>query len=357
MKLALVLALPILFGNSSAMWAQSPTAPSTPDASYAEGTRAMDQQRWPDALQDFDQVVQRGSRQTDAALYWKAYCLNKLSRKVDARTTCDVLHAKYPASTWNADCVALALAGAVSAAACGLPAVSDPRSPRQNSFSANSDDDLKLLALNSIAQQDPARAMPILRDMLTGDQPSEIKEHALFALTQSRSPEAAALLNEVITGKLGTDLQRRAIPMVGALAGTRYNDQLGEVYRTTFDPAVKQAVISAFFVSGDATRLVLMARSEKDLDLKRAIVAQLALMNSKIAQDYMLELIPRTPSCATCSSFSRSPPVPTYQPDSLSNLSLCVRSSQPIPHWQDRLHKLLKRSTSRHPPGSGIRSR
>jgi hypothetical protein len=34
-----------------------------------------------------------------------------------------------------------------------------------------------------------------------------------------------------------------------------------------------------------------MARGEKDLELKRTIVSQLALMNDKAATDYMVELL------------------------------------------------------------------
>jgi hypothetical protein len=37
--------------------------------------------------------------------------------------------------------------------------------------------------------------------------------------------------------------------------------------------------------------MVEMARSEKDVELKRTIVSQLALMNDKAATDYMIELL------------------------------------------------------------------
>ncbi len=37
--------------------------------------------------------------------------------------------------------------------------------------------------------------------------------------------------------------------------------------------------------------MVEMAKNEKDLELKRTIVSQLALMNDKAATDYMMELL------------------------------------------------------------------
>jgi hypothetical protein len=95
----------------------------------------------------------------------------------------------------------------------------------------------------------------------------------------------------VVMGKMGPELQKQAIPMMGALEGKRANDELEEVYRTTQDEQVKRAVVSAFFISGDAVRMVELARKEKDLEMKRRIVSQLALMNNKVATDYMLELL------------------------------------------------------------------
>ena len=37
--------------------------------------------------------------------------------------------------------------------------------------------------------------------------------------------------------------------------------------------------------------MVEMAKNEKDLELKRQLVSQLALMNDKAATDYMMELL------------------------------------------------------------------
>ena len=73
--------------------------------------------------------------------------------------------------------------------------------------------------------------------------------------------------------------------------GKRANDTLAEVYRTTTDPKIKKSIISAMFITRDAPRMVEMAKSEKDLELKRTIVSQLALMNDKAATDYMIELL------------------------------------------------------------------
>jgi hypothetical protein len=131
----------------------------------------------------------------------------------------------------------------------------------------------------------------LLRGILSGNQPLSVKKHALFVLAQSKSPEAEGILRDAALGKLDPQLQGQAIQAMAVFQGKRANDTLAEVYRTTTDPKIKSSIISAMFITKDAPRMVEMARSEKDLELKRRIVSELALMNDKAATDYMMELL------------------------------------------------------------------
>lgn len=271
------------------------------DSAYAAGTRAMNEHRWADAVTSFDQVVDAKARKTDAALYWKAYSLNKLRNGPLALATCFQLRSLYATSQWNKDCSALTMGLQANGPMVSVPPV--PPVPPVGPFNFNFDFDgagshgrdsnaeLKILALNSLLNRDPAQAIPLLRGILSGAQPAGIKKHAIFVLAQSKSPEAQAILHDVVLGKMGSDLQRQAIQMTAVFQGKRANDSLAEVYRTTSDAQVKRAILSAFFISQDAPRMVELARSEKDMDLKRSIVSQLALMPDKAATDYMLELL------------------------------------------------------------------
>ncbi len=278
----------------------APLNPTGPDdkGAYAAGTRAMNEHRWRDAVLSFDQVVDARARNTDAALYWKAYSLNKLGNKPLALATCFQLRSQYKASSWNKDCSALSID-------VNVPVDVDPRvnvvindegmsrPPRsgERGVEPGSDADLKILALNSLLNQDPARAIPLLRGLLAGNQPMNVKRHAIVVIAQSKSPEVQALLNDAVVGKMDPTLQREAIQMMAVFEGKRGNETLSEVYRTTSDREVKRSIISAFFITQDAPRMVEVARNEKDLNLKRSIVSQLALMHDKAATDYMLELL------------------------------------------------------------------
>jgi hypothetical protein len=275
------------------------------DDSYTVGTRAMDEHRWPDAVSAFDKVINEKGKRVDSALYWKAYSLKKLGNTPLVIATCDQLRAQFVDSPWNKDCIVLSVDGAGDPRAMAeLKANADRIRPmvkiapfrfemdrEERGVTPGSDEDLKIIALNSLLNKDPASALPLLRGILSGNQSLSVKKHALFVLAQSKSPEAESILHDAALGKLDPQLQGEAIRSMAVFQGKRANDTLAEVYRTTTDPKIKKSIISAMFITRDAPRMVEMAKSEKDLELKRTIVSQLALMNDKAATDYMIELL------------------------------------------------------------------
>ncbi len=78
---------------------------------------------------------------------------------------------------------------------------------------------------------------------------------------------------------------------LGLMGGTKTGDALVEIYAGEKDPGVRKAVVNALFLQENATALVALARKESDADVKKAIVQKLSLMQSKVATDYMLELL------------------------------------------------------------------
>jgi hypothetical protein len=273
------------------------------DDAYTTGTHAMDEHRWQDAVSAFDKVISEKGKRVDAALYWKAYSLNKLGKTQLAIATCDQLHSQFADSSWNKDCNTFSVDVQVDPKIMAAdqtkmrmdrvhPYVKiRPDIGGDSGVARGSDEDLKILAINSMLNRDPATALPLLRGILSGNQPLSVKKHALFVLAQSKSPEAEGILRDAALGKLDPQLQGQAIQAMAVFQGKRANDTLAEVYRTTTDPKIKSSIISAMFITKDAQRMVEMARSEKDLELKRRIVSELALMNDKAATDYMMELL------------------------------------------------------------------
>jgi HEAT repeat protein len=154
-----------------------------------------------------------------------------------------------------------------------------------------SEDDIKILALNSLMRQDPSKALPLLKDLLNSNKSLPVRKQALFVLSRSKDPQAQALLAETATANGTPQLQRIAVEFLSLSRGKDADPMLAEIYRGSTDAEVKRAAINGLFLTHDATLLVDLARSEKDLNLKRDIVSQLSLMNDKAATDYMLELL------------------------------------------------------------------
>jgi len=295
--LAPILAFALLgLAPRTSVAAAAPVVSPDDDAAYAAGTKAMNERRWSDAIASFEQVIEAKGKKADAALYWKAYALNKLDKQQLASDTCAQLHTQFKDSSWNDDCRALTISFRVDRVQAQAVAERDlARMERDQSRdsrrSTDPDADIKILALNGVMRQNPSQAIPLVRGILTSDQPASVKQHAFFILAQSKSPEADALMHDLILGKMGPELQLQAIQSSGIYRGKQPNDSLTEAYRNTTDAKVKGAVISALFISRDDTHLVELARQEKDVELKRRIVSQLSLMHGQAASDYMLELL------------------------------------------------------------------
>jgi hypothetical protein len=144
---------------------------STPESRlYADGTRAINDGRWADAQTIFSKVAVEHGEHSDGALYWKAYAENKMGQAKLALDTCAVLGRDFPASSWIHECGAL---GIEIHAQSGKPA--EPK--------AGDDDDLKLLALNSLMQKNESQALGQIQEILNSSDSSEkLKKEALFIL-------------------------------------------------------------------------------------------------------------------------------------------------------------------------------
>jgi hypothetical protein len=150
-------------------------AASVPDNSlYADGTRAINESRWADAVAIFTRIPGMHDEHADGALYWKAYAENKLGQSSHALSTCAELRGDYPQSRWLDECGALEIE--VRA-----------RSGKPIQFPAGESDDVKLLALNAMMRQDEPRALAQIQEILNGDSSEKLKEKALFILGQHYS--------------------------------------------------------------------------------------------------------------------------------------------------------------------------
>jgi len=87
------------------------------------------------------------------------------------------------------------------------------------------------------------------------------------------------------------ELRRAAIRNLGLIHSDDSSKALQTIYARETDRGLKEEVLNAYFLQGNATALVAIARSEKDSELKKTAVQKLSLMHSKEATDYLMELL------------------------------------------------------------------
>jgi HEAT repeat protein len=237
------------------------------DALYSDGTRAINDGRWAEAERAFTNIAQQHGARAEAALYWKAYAQNKQGNSTGALATCSELRQAYRHGNWNDEC------GALEIEIRGKS--NDPLPPQ-----AEQDEELKLLALNSLMQQDESRALPVIQQILSSDKSEKLKGRALFVLAQDPSPQAQALLGQLASGQRDPKLQRKAIEMLAIARGKQSADTLAGIYRQSTNDEIKNAILHTYLVIGAPDPLVEAARHESNPQLVRTAVHTLGAMGA-----------------------------------------------------------------------------
>lgn len=238
------------------------------DSLYDRGTKALDEGDWSRAAEAFRQVAEKGGARADAALYWFAYALNRQGRPGDALAILQRFAGTYPKSSWLKD--ARSLEREIRRA--GGHGVS----PEQET-----DEDLKLMAINGLLSTDSERALPLLEKFLQGEHSEKLKERALFVLAQSGSPRAREILADIARGKSRPELQEKAIKYLGLFGGSQSREVLAELYASSGSVAMKERILKSFMVAGDRDRILAAAKSEKSPELRAAAAKLLGTMGGR----------------------------------------------------------------------------
>jgi HEAT repeat protein len=101
----------------------------------------------------------------------------------------------------------------------------------------------------------------------------------------------AGRLAEAAGNEKDPELRRTAVRNLGLINSVESAKALQNIYGKEADREVRAEVLNAYFLQGNATALVAVARSEKDPELKKTAVSKLALMRNKEATDYLMEIL------------------------------------------------------------------
>jgi len=235
---------------------------------YDQGTDHIDEAQWEEAVSSFARVVEMKGSRADGATYWTAYALNKLGRRAEALQAIEGLKKSYPSSRWLDDAKALELE------------LRQARGERVAPASVE-DDELKMMAINSLMHTDPEKAYPLLEKIVRGNTSKKIRERALFVLSQSGSSRAQTLLGDIARGKANPDLQKQAVRYLGMSGNAANRQLLADMYASGAGLSIKKEILRAFMISGDKTHVVTAARGEKDPALRSEAIRTLGIMGGR----------------------------------------------------------------------------
>jgi HEAT repeat protein len=154
---------------------------------------------------------------------------------------------------------------------------------------ADDAEELKLAALEALISAPPERALPLVNKVLAGDSSVDVKERALFILSQIEEPEAQSTLLRFAREEAG-DLQAEAIRMIGIGGDKEALASLGEIFQSG-DREVRDAVLEAYLIAEDKQAVFeIAANTDNEDDFEQAV----DMLGAMGAHDELRELRSRT---------------------------------------------------------------
>jgi Tetratricopeptide repeat len=159
---------------------------------------------------------------------------------------------------------------------------------RQSLFNAAKNEKNEELKREAIKQLGLVGGENELEQLYKSDNSLEIRREILQSFFLAGDSQR---LVQAAVSEPNPELRRAAIKNLGLVGNADASRALGTIYAKETDRSLKEEVLNAYFLEGNATALVAIARSEKDPGLKKRAVEKLSLMDDKVATDYLMELL------------------------------------------------------------------
>jgi HEAT repeat protein len=159
---------------------------------------------------------------------------------------------------------------------------------KEDLFAAAKSENDESLRREAIRQLGLVHGVAELQQLYQKEGSTDVKREilqAFFLAGDSKRLEAAA------SSEKDPELRRAAVRNMGLINSLDSAKALQIIYAKETDREVRAEVLNAYFIQGNATGLVAIARGEKDPELKKQAVSKLALMHNKEATDYLMEIL------------------------------------------------------------------
>jgi HEAT repeat protein len=291
---------------------------------YDDGQKALREQQWMEAADQFEQAIRDDAGQADAAMYWRAYALYKAGRNKEAQRALKRLERKHPDSDWIKEGQALRIE------------YQDPDRSIEQVVGNDKvmDDELRLFALVQLMDHDPERALPLVLDLARNAESANVRQDALFVLAVNDAPEARDALLEIVRDSNDPETQRNAIHILGTMEATA---ELQSLYGTVQDRESRIAIIHALSIAGDISMLKQVLANETDPELRRAAIHGIAMEDEDEAAQLLESLYESSTSTEEKSAILEA----LTMMDEAEGLALTILRTEKNPELQNRAIQVL----------------
>jgi HEAT repeat protein len=163
-------------------------------------------------------------------------------------------------------------------AAIALLAMNASLAQTEVSDAEDSTEVLKVAALEALISAPPERALPLVIKVLDGNNTDEVKERALFVLSQIDLPEAQARLLDIARSG-DSELSSEAVRMIGIGGNAEALAGLQGLYNSG-DENLREAVLQAYMIAGDVDAVFAIAENASDAEEFGNAVEMLGVMGA-----------------------------------------------------------------------------
>jgi hypothetical protein len=143
------------------------------------------------------------------------------------------------------------------------------------------DEELKVIAIDSLMESDSERAIPLVDKILQNQQASvRLRMRALQALGRNNSTKARDIVLRVAKDGSNADLQSRAIQILGSRESGQNRQRLSEIYASASSPDAKRQILRSWAGMGARDQIINVAKSDPNPEIRAAAVNQLGGMRA-----------------------------------------------------------------------------
>jgi HEAT repeat protein len=250
---------------------------------FREGRDFIEAQNWQRASEKFNDFITGypKDRDLDAALYWYGYALQKQSRKDEAATALLTLVKRFPNSSWRQEAQALLVV-------LGRKAEVEQALERDNC-------EIKILALQSLFQADPERAIGIVTDALraTPNQCTGFQAAAVSMLGSHGGPRVVPILLDIARTNPDPKLRLTAIKRLGEQHSDQITDELIKIYDADRTKEIRGQILRALVESRTtrgSAKVLEIARGGDDIAARQYAIRYIGEMKDAASLDELIRI-------------------------------------------------------------------